>query len=129
MEEPDVFLFHKNSLAGGIPRTPDGTPAPCPWARNVPVRRLPETGAERRGRNARRIAHTGHAATPSRSIRRDHASVPSLARSSTARMSSSSAGSPKPGVLLPLRGSSSCVTRDPAASDSAKPAPKRLEWP
>ena len=56
---------------------------------------------------------------------RGRAYTVSGARSSTARMSSSFAGGPKPGVLLPLRGSSSCVTRDPAASDSAQPAPKR----
>ena len=53
----------------------------------------------------------------------------SVARSSAARMSSSPAGSPKPGVLPPLRGSSSCVTGGPATSDSAKRPPKRPEWP
>ena len=35
-------------------------------------------------------------------------------------------GSPKSGVLLPLRGSSSRVRGDPAASDSEQPARKRL---
>ena len=35
----------------------------------------------------------------------------------------------KPGVFLPLRGSNSCVTGDPAVSDSAKRPPKRPEWP
>ena len=53
----------------------------------------------------------------------------SAIRSSAARMSSPSAGRPEPGVLLPFRGSSSCVTRDPKASDSAKPPPKRPESP
>ena len=38
-------------------------------------------------------------------------------------MSSSYAGSPRPGVLLPLRGSSSCVRGDLTASDSARPPP------
>ena len=36
-------------------------------------------------------------------------------------------GNPKSGVLLPLMGSSSCVTGDPTASDSAGPPPKRPE--
>ena len=45
----------------------------------------------------------------------------SLARSSTVGMSSSSVGSPQPGVLLPFRGWDWCVTGDPAASDSAEP--------
>ena len=44
----------------------------------------------------------------------------SAARSSAARMSRASAGSPKPSTPT-LRGSSSCVTGDPTASDSAKP--------
>ncbi len=61
--------------------------------------------------------------------RRDCASHPaSVAGSSSARMSSSSAGSPKLGVLLPLRGSSSCVTGDPPGSNLAIPPPRRPEW-
>ena len=36
---------------------------------------------------------------------------------------------PETGVLLPLRGSSSCVTGDPAASDSAQSPPKHPESP
>ena len=66
------------------------------------------------------MAHTGRAATASRSAVESAPRPGSTARSSAARMSSSSAESPKPGVLLPFRGSSSCVTVDPTALDSAK---------
>ena len=125
-----VFASRK-PLAGGYPRTPRTTSA-----RHVqPARRCPgsaacpEKGAERRGRITGQVAHTGHPATASRWAMQGTLTPVSVARSSTARMSSSFAGSPKPGVLLPLRGSSSCVTGDPGASDSARPPPKRPESP
>ena len=73
--------------------------------------------------------HT-RATRPPSAVQPSRATPPpvSVPRSSTARMSSSSAGSPKPGVLLPLRGSSSCVTGDPAGLNLAKPPPRRPEW-
>ena len=54
------FRFTKTLWSWDAPRTRSNLRAPCPWARNVPVRRLAETGAERRDRIARQVVRTGH---------------------------------------------------------------------
>ena len=51
----------------------------------------------------------------------------SRGRSSSVKTSRSPCGSRQSGVLLPLRGSSSCVTGDPAASDSTQSPPERRD--
>ena len=89
--------------------------APCPWARS----------AERRSR-VHLMAHAGHAATASR---RERAST--RFRSSIIRRADVEflGRKPETGGTPTPPWSSSCVTRDPTASDSAIRPPKRPEWP
>ncbi len=109
---------------GGYPPDPR-TPPACHVNRHgdVPVRRIAPKRARSAGagppvRLPTRATRPPPAVGPSRARL-----TVSVARSSTVRVSSSFAGSPKPGVLLPLRGSSSCVRGDLTASDSARRPP------
>ena len=121
-------VFVSRKLSGpGVPRTPHGIPAPCPWARNVPARPPARNGCRAQGQD--RPSSRGHGpprATSQPFSRRERRLHPLRCRDPPPRgCRVPRPESPKPGVLLPHRGSSSCVTRDPAASGSAKPAPKR----
>ena len=76
-----------------------------------------------------RMAHAGHAGTASLSP--VASAPPPCFRGSIIRREDVEflRRKPETGVLLPLLWSSSCVTRDPAATDSAKPPSRRPEWP
>ena len=105
-----MFLFHKNSLVGGCPRTRNDRRTPCPWARSA-------------GAGSHLMAHAGPRGhrQPRPPSRAHLHPVPQLDHPPRG------CRAPRPeartGGTLPLRGSSSCGTRDPKASDSAKRPP------
>ena len=125
-----LFCFTKTLWPGVSPGPPTASPRHVHGHGNVPARHLPETGAEPRDRIARQVVGTGRRGPPvSRSAVESDASTRFGAAILHREDVEFLGRKPETGVLLPLPGSSSCVTGDPTASDSAKPAAKRLEWP